>query len=182
MLSGGGGRLRGDERETARGRARASERERERERAPVEHSVSESGGVGVAHAPAAPRAATAAQNIQSAKSSQGVSITLSYRNASVASSVPERIYIIPLAFASSSSVWTLERWPVLGKKRDVRSLTCTRTERGEGSRIEYVELDEDEDVGLEISNVKEKGKKEKKKRKKRGGKRKKQETRKKRIY
>ena len=157
---------RGRQREAER--ERASERERERERAPVEHSVSESGGVGVAHAPAAPRAATAAQNIQSAKSSQGVSITLSYRNASVASSVPERIYIIPLAFASSSSVWTLERWPVLGKKRDVRSLTCTRTERGEGSRIEYVELDEDEDVGLEISNVKEKGKKEKKREKKGG--------------
>lgn len=33
------------------------------------------------HAPAVPRAATAAQNIQSAKSSQGVSITLGYHGA-----------------------------------------------------------------------------------------------------
>lgn len=47
--------------------------------------------MGVVHAPAAPRAATAAQNIQSAKSSQGVNITLSYRNVSV-ERARERVY------------------------------------------------------------------------------------------
>lgn len=50
-----------------------------RERAKTsEQSALRGAGVGVVHAPAAPRAATAAQNIQSAKSSQGVSITLRY--------------------------------------------------------------------------------------------------------